>query len=308
MKDILNKDIIKKTKYTIYNLWDNHKYTAIIGLIVITPVIFILWLSYGNETNPASNIAKNLNLNPWDWLTLMIAFISLGVAVLTLFSQNETRKNTAIVSNKQLKDKFSGYYNSLIRNVVSLYPLQIKMNLNNWESYPSEDYMWKMKLSEIEENNISIKLVYEVYHRIQSFNELVRFYNYSVDATVLHLKKDYLSKDIRKKEIDNLISMIWFISSRLLENMDELFQYDKKSIRNIIGSSLYNSIENLHKDLIKDQTVPINFHSCFQEIKTNPFLNEIFMGDQRFPDFLNNLTAIISFRLSKDSITLIPFR
>lgn len=199
-----NKQIIKKVA--------DNKYAIFIMLFCLFIIIAISILSTGDKTDPISNIADNLHLNVWDWLALIVAFLSLVVSVMTWHSQNETRKNTAIVSSAELQDKLSGYYHSIIRNVINLYSLNIKMDLCDWESYPSEDYMWKMELNEIDENSISIRLVYgDRFHKLQNLNELIRFFNFSIDATVAHLKQNNLNKDTRKRDICNLKSMIWLI-------------------------------------------------------------------------------------------------
>lgn len=292
----------------------DNKYVIFIILFCLLIVIAINILSTGDKTDPISNIADNLHLNVWDWLALIVAFLSLVVSVMTWHSQNETRKNTAIVSSEELQDKLSGYYHSLIRNVINLYSLHIKMDLNNWESYPSEDYMWKMKLTEIDENNISIRLVYgDRFHKIQNFNELIRFFNYSIDATIAHLKQDTLNKGVRKRDIYNLKSMVWLISEHLSNTMNSLFPEDKSHNQNKIRNILTESIGRWHTGIASNQNKLDDNGSYFQDIDSQRFINDIFNENIDLKNrFLANLKSVIYHHLSKrsdgyDRIPLIDF-
>lgn len=292
----------------------DNKYVIFIILFCLLIVVAISILSTGDKTDPISNIADNLHLNVWDWLALIVAFLSLVVSVMTWHSQNETRKNTAIVSSEELQDKLSGYYHSLIRNVINLYSLHIKMDLNNWESYPSEDYMWKMKLTEIDENNISIRLVYgDRFHKIQNFNELIRFFNYSIDATIAHLKQDTLNKGVRKRDIYNLKSMVWLISEHLSNTMNSLFPEDKSHNQNKIRNILTESIGRWYTGIASNQNKLDDNGSYFQDIDSQRFLNDIFNENIDLKNkFLANLKSVIHHHLSKrsdgyDRIPLIDF-
>lgn len=292
----------------------DNKYVIFIILFCLLIVIAISILSTGDKTDPISNIADNLHLNVWDWLALIVAFLSLVVSVMTWHSQNETRKNTAIVSNEELQDKLSGYYHSLIRNVINLYSLHIKMDLNNWESYPSEDYMWKMKLTEIEENNISIRLVYgDRFHKIQNFNELIRFFNYSIDATIAHLKQDTMNKGVRKRDIYNLKSMIWLISEHLSNTMNSLFPEDKSHNQNKIRNILTESIGRWYAGVASNKNKLDDNGSYFQDIDSQKFINDIFNENADLRNrFLANLKSVILHHLSirsdgYDRIPLIDF-
>lgn len=188
------------------------------------------------------------------------------------------------------------------------------MDLNNWESYPSKDYMWKMKLTEIDENNISIRLVYgDRFHKIQSFNELISFFNFSIDATVAHLKQNTLNKDTRKRDIYNLKTMIWLIAEHLSSTMNSLFQEGINTNKNKIRNTLTESINKWYAGVRANQHILDNVEHYFRDIDNQRFINDIFNDNIVLKDkFLANLKSIILYHLTKradgfDRIPLIDF-
>lgn len=279
--------------------WDG-KYTILTVLIVSFVVILIIKFSSGKHDDPIKNIADNLHINGWDWIALIVALFSLVVSVMAWRSQDETRKNTAIVSKKELRDKLAGYYHSVIRNVVNLYSLYIAMELNDWDSYPSEEYMWKMKLTEFDEDKISVRLVYgDRFHKIQNLNELIRFFNLHVDASIVHLKNGNLDMDIRIRDVNNLKSMIWLIAKHLSDTMDQLFPYGKDGKNKIkIKDNLIGSVDLWYGGIDQSHLPSMKYESFLRDIESKQFIDYIFKSDEKH-DFLHKLKSVIIYHLSK---------
>lgn len=281
-----------------------HKFKLLGIVSSILLVISISILATGEKEDPISNIAANLHLNIWDWLALIVAFMSFVVSFMTWHSQNETMKNTAIIGKEELQDKLAGSYHSLIRNVVNLYSLYIKLDQNEWKSYPSEEYMWKMKLTEFDENSISVRLVYgDRFHKIQNLNELIRFFNMHVDAAVLHLKNGTMGLDVKKRDLIGLNAMIWLIASHLSLTMANLFprngsRENYTKIRTNIKECLNQWYDGIEK---ATTSIPIdNYKSLFGDIGNQPFVKNLFndRSDEK-ADFIKKISSVIVFHLSK---------
>lgn len=287
--------------------------TYVYWLLIITCILFIIGVLMIVYLELIRSIAEDLYLSKWDWIALIVAVISLVVALMTWYSQNETRKNTAIVSGELLQNKLTAYYHYVIRNVVNLYSLHMKLELDKWESYPSEDYMWKMKLTEFDEDKISTEVVYkDEFHKIQNLNELIRFFNISVDAVVIHLKNNTLDKDTRVRDIINLKSMTWLIATFLEGTMDSLFPKDnhgrnKEKIREILTQSVHKWNRNVPSDFVS-----VNSGLFLPDVE-NKFINDVFIGhDESKKTFLKELNTLVRFHLGKrgdgyDRIPLIRF-
>lgn len=275
------------------------KLLPVIIVIIVSAVLTVVLynLSQGDKSNAISNIANNLHLIDWDWVAIIIALLSFIVAAMTLHSQNETKKNTSIMSSRELHDNLLRYFDYLIRNIVKLCSLQIKLDNANWNSYPSEEYLWKMKLIELDENNTSIKLLYgDEYHKLQSFNELIRSFNYSIDATIIHLKDITLDKDLRIRDIVNLEAMIWYTSKHLSDIMNYFFGGEcRTKIKRFIMTFIIQFRQDNYAKIDLD-----NPKAYYQAINESPFIKEIFNDDEDSKNFfIDNLLFIISCHLSK---------
>lgn len=281
-----------------------HKFKLLGIVSSILLIISVSILATGEKEDPISNIATNLHLNIWDWLALIVAFMSFIVSSMTWYSQNETMKNTAIIGKEELQDKLAGSYHSLIRNVVNLYSLYIKLDQDEWKSYPSEEYMWKIKLTEFDENSISVRLVYgDRFYKIQNLNELIRFFNMHVDAAILHLKNGAIELDVKKRDLTGLNAMIWLIANHLSLTMVNLFPSDNGSenyakIRTNIKECInqwYNGIDKATASIPLD-----NYKSMFSDIENHPFVKSLYKdrSDDK-ADFIMKISSVIAFHLSK---------
>lgn len=285
--------------YPVIRSIRRNSFSIIASLFFMVIIIVIVSLSDGEKPDPVSNIADNLHLNIWDWLALVVSFLSFVFSVFTWHSQNETRKNTASMTREELRDMLVGYYHPFMRNVVNLYSLRIKLDETDWTYYPSEDYMWKMKLTEIDEKNISLKLVYgNRFYTLQSLNELIRFFNLNIDATVTHLKDSQISHHDKLRDIVNLTSMIWLIAQNFSVSIEKIFTEEptgfiNSKIRRFVVDSVtrwrvYNDVD----DSI-DYTV-------INEIDDCSFIERIFENnnDEKV-NFLDKLKIAIIGHLSK---------
>lgn len=259
-----------------------------------------------------SGVARKLHLDMWDWFALLVAAILLLFTVLTWWSQDQTRENTTRLSTVDYRDMLVSCYYNIVRNTINLYSLSECLKDRYTGYYPSEEYLQKLKLYLFDANQISSQDIPKYYYgHFQRIAELCRYFNFHIDATQKHLSSRVIGGDIKKRDMDALVSMNWLVASEIM-----------KTINFICPNEEYGN-----RDLVREQFIKVTGHFCpdiasFQDIDHLPYINKhnvkflTILFEDRQEDYdatLKALNAAIKWHLGNrpdgyPRIGLIPIR
>ena len=149
------------------------------------------------------------------------------------------------------------------------------------------------------------------YGHFQRIAELCRYFNFHIDATQKHLSSRVIGGDIKKRDMDALVSMNWLVASEIM-----------KTINFICPNEEYGN-----RDLVREQFIKVTGHFCpdiasFQDIDHLPYINKhnvkflTILFEDRQEDYdatLKALNAAIKWHLGNrpdgyPRIGLIPIR
>ena len=238
-------------------------------------------------------IIKYLRLNIYDWIAVLIALLSLIIALSsfyvafkTLKSQRQTEINTLPIINNDIQEFLLGdLITKLLDGHLRLTAMWYILNETNFKKYPSEHFL---RLITIPQDNIYIELFYDNYHRyrtIQGLIELINEYNSIVEVLEEHLKRKSIEADIIYIEYYNLLNCNDRIALVWRKVMTILYNYSNTKICSLF-SEFIKDIQPKDDEIInyyKDEEVYSNFFDneteqkrmlVFMDRKTNNYKDE----------------------------------
>lgn len=156
-----------------------------------------------------------------EWIIILLSSVA---AVSTFFTAHfvlKDLKQSQIHTSFQesiFKDLLRHYY----RNFIVLHAMKIKLENNNYNSYPSEEHILKFKsLPEdlrINQFTTSTKN-YDVLHR---FELLLRNVNTEIDVFLEHLKNQNLTLDVKQRDLKAMAFKFPKIAEKIIEILQTL--------------------------------------------------------------------------------------
>lgn len=295
---------MKITKFIKYPKYP-YRVTIILFLILLIGLLAILILDY---TVTKSGLTSVLNLDHWDWLALIVASFSLGMAILTWWSQDQTRENTTRLDTNDYRDILVGGFYNIVRNTINLYSLSVYMEDKYSNYYPSEEYLQKLKIYLFDVDQIPSQNIPKCYRgKFQRIAELSRYFNLHIDSTQKHLNSKLMPLDIKKRDMETLKAMHWLLASELMKIID--FICPKDTYKN--GDMVRRKISE-----VVNIFCPNDDYSEMREIYIGKddvkFLYKLYDEIDGYDEFLMHINDAIKLHLEPNSqgqskIPAIPF-
>lgn len=186
-------------------------------------------------------IAEYLELTIWDWMAVLIALLSFGIACLslnyaikTLKSQRQTEINTLPVINIEIQEfLFKNLITRLFEGHLRTTAIWNLLSNKSYKYYISERFF---NLIKIPEDIIHIELFYinyDQFRTVQGLIDLITDYNNSIDVISCHTKNPNISNEVLYLEIRNLLVCNDRIASHWKKVMNILWGYNTKEYSSI---------------------------------------------------------------------------
>lgn len=184
-----------------------------------------------------SEFAKNHALNDWDWLALIIsivalviASITLIVAIKTLHSQQATQDNTAPIITMKVQKKLWLYLiKQLYYKLQYLHVLQIQLQRCNYKKKPEESFIQSFCI--IPESYIHEELFYDDddnYGDVNWLKKHIMEYNMYFRSATSHLNQ----RNIKPEIIDRMFFFINDACQHALKYYCSIFRKEYKDDNN----------------------------------------------------------------------------
>lgn len=282
--------MIKFLKYPKY-----HFRVIVVLLLILLIVLLVIFIL--DFTVTKHGLTSGLNLDRWDWLALIVAAFSLCITVLTWWSQDQTRENTTRLDINDYRDILVGSYYNIVRNTINLYSLSVYMEDKYSDSYPSEEYLQKLKLYLFDVDQIPSQNIPKFYRgQFQRIAELCRYFNMHIDSTQKHLNSKSMPLDIKKRDMDTLRAMHWLLASELMKAIDFICPNDTDlngtMVRHKISKVVNTFCPNDDYSEIRKTYIGKN------DVK---FLYKLYDGIDGYDEFLKHINDAINFHLTPNS-------
>ena len=201
-------------------------------------------------------IAEYLELNIWDWLAVLIALLSFGIACLSLYyaiktlkSQRQTEKNTLPIINLDIQRfQLCDFIRKLLDGHMRLTALWHMLNSHAFKVYPTERIL---RLLKIPHDIIHIELFYNnyVHYRcMQGLIDMVDDYNISIDILESHLKDSSVDSDFLYNEFFHITNKNDSLAEAWDKIMSIVLGYTEEE-----KSSLFDEyIENISDEVVSE--------------------------------------------------------
>ena len=218
------------------------------------------------DSTVLSNICTYTNLTAehteWgvgDTMAICIAGISLLVALWTFYytkrtykAQEETQYNTRKLDQEAQKFLLLDLLRHLYRNMVVSLTIERKMKAENFEVYPSEEHLVKLK---IPMENIHLEVFYgeeDKYTKMHDLYLKLRNYNTEIDIICRHFMDRTIDAKTKQRDLDTLKFKCGFLSKSILDIFKNIWELDKtKDAMEQIKSSHANNARS-YKSFYED--------------------------------------------------------
>lgn len=218
--------------------------------------------NYQNDiANTLVEIASELGLDKWDWfaiiissVSLIIALISVTIAVKTLSSQRKTEKNTQPIMNVEIQEFLLGQkLLYLLDSYVFLFALHFMLEKTKYKTKPSPHF-WDYVEINIEDLNES--LFYNDNIKFICFHELVTaFQQFSSDMRNLRkvLEDPECPQEYKSIEIIHIYEDIGMIMSAYCKTLDNSFGMDKAKMSKFLNDNFFNVFYTRNYNIYKSK-------------------------------------------------------
>ena len=176
-----------------------------------------------NTTYDFYNDGNNLMAH----VAIIVSIVSVGVAWFTYKKQSSTESNTKNLSKSAQRSMLEELYRHLYRNMVITYTMKTKLEDINYEGYPSEEHLLKLK---IPMENLQLKIFYGDDGEYKIFHELYlkfRNYNTEIDVAVSHFKDASISVDVKQRDLDTLIMKCSYLTAQIINTIKGIWKVDE---------------------------------------------------------------------------------
>lgn len=256
---------------------------------------------YGRLFNLINEVRSNTiptNLTQTDldeWTGIFLAAVAAFGTIFTYIYVRKDYKQEQI--NKLFQQSiFKDLLRHNYRNFIVLHALKIKLETDNFNSYPSEEHILKFKSlpEDLRINKFTTSAKnYDVLHR---FELLLRNVNIEVDVFLDHLKNQELDMDIKKRDLKTMSFKFPMISEKIIEILTILDNKDFRTEEQFRSYLKSISSDNVNRKKSKPQS------SESQEIQIEN-RGENYFDKLGLTEELDN-----DIKLEYDIIQLIPFK
>lgn len=215
--------------------------------------------------------AMHTRFDFWDGFSVFLSVAALLFSIFTFFSQKGTEGNTKKLSLDAQHNLLRDLIRHLYRNQVITYTIKTKMHDCDYQGYPSEEHLVKLK---IPMSNIHLDAFYGNDKHYEAMHKLylnLRNYNNEIDVIVTHMSNMNISKDDLKRDMGTLLFKPGFLISCIIDVIGLIWKTDalKEAAEQILrAQNQRNDCDNI---LIDSEFEPYTvsgshiFHSIFKD-------------------------------------------
>lgn len=150
-------------------------------------------------------LARDGGLDLWDWLAIVIAFISLVIAWLMAVWQKRTERNTMKITKEGQIGLLVDYIRHFYTNLVVIISVTEKLKGRFSSHYPSEEHFRKLIIDLEVLHPEAFFHSKEKYNQIHKLLLLLRNYNIEVDVAEKHLCSRSVEPYAKERDLNTLI-------------------------------------------------------------------------------------------------------
>lgn len=224
--------------------------------------------------------AKNTQFGFWDALSIALSIAALWFSYFTYSSQKGTEANTKKLSLDAQHNLLKDLIRHLYRNLVITYAIKTKLEDCDYQGYPSEEHLAKLK---IPMSNIHLEAFYgkdEEYQKMHNLYLNLRNYNEEIDIVIAHMRNLSLSIDDIERDLGTLMFKPGFLIDKIIDVSEFVWKSDSVREAREQLNRAQNEKRN-DKDNIPDQTPFKDF-----SVSPNHVFNRVFPDKPDFDNFM----------------------
>ncbi len=279
-------------------------------MLLLAMLLIFMFICIYDAILVNSGVARKLHLDMWDWFALLVAAFSLCFTIMTWWSQDQTRENTAKLSTEDYRQVLADSYYNIVRNTINLYSLAVCLKNKYSEYYPSEEYLQKLKLHMFDAGQVYSQNIPQMYYgKFQCIAELCHYFNLHIDATQKHLSSKSIDTEIKMRDMETLKAMHWLVSAEMMKIIDYICPEDAGSTNRNIVSAKFKEIASHFA--ANDFSSRKNEYPSYIGTDNISFLKVLFESQQELETVINMLDSAIHSHLGNRAdgykkIPLIP--
>lgn len=170
-------------------------------------------------------------------ITFIISVIALVAAVYSAWYtwktyryQKQTEENTSRLSKSEQRRLLLNMIRHLYRNMVVSYSIKVKMIACNFNSYPSEEHLQKMKVML---GDIHLNLFYknDIEHRMMNTLLMeLRNYNLEIDVICQHLKDRDIDEKTKERDLNTLCFKCYYLTENIVTILSKIWNVGEDEV------------------------------------------------------------------------------
>ncbi len=202
-------------------------------------------------TQHVISFAERFGLDAWDWAAIIIALISLAIAIWAAILQFKTEKNTMKITVEGQFDLLVDYFRHFYANLIIVVSVYKKLNKQYETHYPSEEHFRKLTVELEVLHPEAFFHSKEKYNSIHNLYLLIRNFNEECGVAEEHICHKDIFTPAKDRDMNTLIfKQDYFVGrfSDCLQALCGIKQTDVETYR-----------DDAKEQFIKDQTISIKW-------------------------------------------------
>ncbi|MCR5181348.1 MAG: hypothetical protein K6C30_09100, partial [Bacteroidaceae bacterium] len=163
-------------------------------------------------------------------VAIIIALITLWVTWVTYKAQIGTQSNTSRISETEQENYLVDLIRHFYRNLVVSKTIEIKMTRKQFQVYPSEEHLQKLKVNL---SHIHLNLFFgqeESFRTMSNLYMKLENYNRELDIIQTHFCDPQLSPEVKKRDLETLLFKCNFLTEKIVETLGKIWKEDGKGL------------------------------------------------------------------------------
>lgn len=212
------------------------------------------------------DFAERYGLSTWDWVALIVTFLSLLIAIIslviatkTLISQKATQRNTQPIMTLEIQKFLIGQkLLCILDSYIFLFALQFFLTKKGYKVKPSSHF-WQ--ITTIPLNDIDESLFYNDNKKFVIFHHLIsvlKGFNSNIDSLRDVLNRSAKWKNEKGLELMNIYESIGQIISAYNDTLSICFNQNEDQIKSFLNDNFLSVFETRYYKVYKEKFVAAN--------------------------------------------------
>lgn len=170
-------------------------------------------------------------------ITFIISVIALVAAVFSAWYtwktykyQKQTEENTSRLSKSEQYRLLSNMIRHLYRNMVVSFSIKVKMIASNYNSYPSEEHLQKMKVL-LDDIHLNLFYKNDIEHRMMNTLLMeLRNYNLEIDVICQHLKNRDIDEKTKERDLGTLCFKCYYLTENIVTILSKIWNVGEDNV------------------------------------------------------------------------------